>query len=102
MGYKNTTHIVTDGFSNQASEKLYKSNWKELPELAAQRQKGDQCGACAFFAPLNTDWGLCCYVRSEHYLETVFEHFTCRAYVNEGWEAHSFRCPLKEGSHRLR
>jgi hypothetical protein len=95
MVYKNTNHIVTSGFSNQASEKLYKSKWKGIPELAAQHHEGKQCGGCSFFAPLNSDWGICCYSRSQHHLETVFEHFTCGSYVEEGWEAHSFRCPLK-------
>ncbi len=29
-------------------------------------------------------------VDSHHHVETVFEHFTCRSYVREGWGPHSF------------
>ena len=68
MSYKNTDHIVINGFSNQASEKLYRSKWKAMPELAAQHREGKQCGSCSFFAPLNSDWSICCYNRSHHHL----------------------------------
>ncbi len=37
------------------------------------------------------DYGLCCHVEARHHLETVFEHFTRRAFVNDGWDAHTFR-----------
>lgn len=86
----NANHIVTDRWSNPDSERRYREGWPEEPALAAQYSGGNQCGACAYFAPFNADWGLCCCSRSRHVTETVFEHFTCAAYVAEGWGAHSF------------
>jgi hypothetical protein len=86
----NTNHVVTTGFSNEDTERLYASMWRSDPETLEVYQQGFQCGGCSFFAPLNADWGLCAHRRSQFWLETVFEHFTCRRHVNEGWEAHSF------------
>jgi hypothetical protein len=48
------------------------------------------CGGYSSFAPFNADWGLCCHRGSEHRLETVFEHFTCPAFINKGWGPHNF------------
>lgn len=87
----NSNRIVTDRFSNPESQKMYQEHWSEEPETyTGLYQEGYQCGGCAFFAPFNPDWGLCCHPDSRHHLETVFEHFTCPAHVNEGWGAHSF------------
>ncbi len=86
----NENHVVTDKFSNPESERRYRANWPEEPALFAQYEEGGQCGGCAFFAPFSGDWGLCCNPSSRHLTETVFEHFTCAALVNEGWGSHSF------------
>jgi len=80
---RNSNHIVTHGFSNPASEHLYKTVWREEPEAQAKYRSGWDCVGCNFFAALNSDWGVCCYKRSRHYTETVFEHFTCRSHVNK-------------------
>ncbi len=86
----NQNQIVTRGFSNRDSEKLYRKSWPAEPRLAEQHYTGRQCGGCSFFAPFNEDWGLCCHPRSRHRLETVFEHFTCPSFQREGWGPHSF------------
>ncbi|HYE20753.1 MAG TPA: hypothetical protein VEA69_20065 [Tepidisphaeraceae bacterium] len=83
--------IVTDTWSNQATKTLYESEWPDEPALREACREGEkQCGGCSFFAPFNEDWGLCANARSRHHLETVFEHFACPAFVNEGWGPHSF------------
>ena len=87
----NANRIMTDRFSNPQSEQMYREHWPEEPTLYTDHYaQGKQCGGCAFFAPFNADWGLCCHADSRHHLETVFEHFTCPHYVDEGWESHSF------------
>ena len=86
----NENRIVTAGFSNPDSERRYRNQWSDEPKLGAQYEEGGQCGGCAYFAPFNSDWGLCCNGESRHMTETVFEHFTCSALVDEGWGAHSF------------
>ena len=86
----NENHIVTTRFSNGDSERRYREDWPDEPELRLQAEEGGQCGGCGFFAPFNSDWGLCCNPKSRHLTETVFEHFTCSALVNEGWGSHSF------------
>jgi hypothetical protein len=83
-------HIRTDGWSNPESRGLYEDGWPGEPDCRDRHARGDQCGGCTFFAPLNTDWGLCANPASRHHLETVFEHFTCPAQVPEGWGPHSF------------
>ena len=86
----NQNRIITDRWSNDDSKLLYQLHWPDEPALKHQYEEGQQCGGCAFFAPFNFDWGLCCHAKSRHHLETVFEHFTCGSFVNEGWESHSF------------
>ena len=86
----NKNQIITDRWSNEDSQKFYELQWPDEPKVREQYEQGQQCGGCAFFAPFNFDWGLCCYAASRHHLETVFEHFTCPVYIHEGWEAHSF------------
>ena len=86
----NKNKIITDDWSNPASGELYQDQWPDEPELGKQYKEGLQCGGCSFFAPFNSDWGLCCNSSSRHFRETVFEHFTCGNLVNEGWGSHSF------------
>lgn len=86
----NRNSIVTNAFSNAASERMYQASWPEDPDARRMYEDCRQCGGCSFFAALNCDWGVCMHPRSRHHLETVFEHFTCPAHVNEGWGPHSF------------
>lgn len=86
----NRNVIAATGWSNPASAELYTQRWPAEPLLREQCEEGHQCGGCSFFAPLNTDWGLCLNPAARHHLETVFEHFTCPALVAEGWGPHSF------------
>ena len=92
----NYNRISTNGFSNRASTLLYRQEWPNEPEVRQRYRNGQQCGGGSYFAELNEDWGICCHPKSRHHLETVFEHFTCPAYVGEGWGphsfSHSFRC----------
>jgi hypothetical protein len=92
----NENRIITDRWSNEDSKQLYELHWPDEPKLLRLYEQGQQCGGCSFFAPFNLDWGLCCHAASRHHLETVFEHFTCPFFVNEGWEAHSFCQDLGE------
>jgi hypothetical protein len=82
--------IITNDFSNDASRDLYTTCWPDEPACRQLYESGMQCGGCSFYAEFNYDWGLCCHSESRHYLETVFEHFTCSSYVDEGWGPHSF------------
>lgn len=91
--------ISTNGFSNPSSKRLFDQEWPDEPAVRKQCLEGWQCGGCSFFAPLNHDWGICCYQKSRHYLETVFEHFTCPRFIGEGWGAHSFSEPEKGKKH---
>lgn len=86
----NRNVIVTREFSNADSERMYKSGWPDEPATRALYDDGLQCGGCSFYAKFDPDWGLCAHAASRHHLETVFEHFTCPAHVNEGWGPHSF------------
>ena len=87
----NENKIVTNKFSNPSSEKLYREKWPEEPiTFRLYSIEGAQCGGCSFFAGLNSDYGLCCKHGSRHFLETVFEHFTCPEIIREGWGPHSF------------
>ena len=85
----NKNAIITGTWSNDESKRLYELHWPDEPVVKQQYEEGQQCGGCAFFAPFNFDWGLCCHSQSRHFSETVFEHFTCPSVVNEGWDAHS-------------
>jgi hypothetical protein len=76
----NKNQIVTDAFSCRASQKLLDLEWPGEPEVLRQRDKGFQCDSCSSYVAFNRDWGLCSNSRSRHYLETVFEHFTCPSY----------------------
>jgi hypothetical protein len=82
--------ITTDGWSNPESARLYQEQWPDEPDCRGRYARGGQCGGCSFFAPLNSDWGLCLNPASRHRLETVFEHFTCPSHVPEGWGPRSF------------
>src|SRR6476661_4382550 len=86
----NRNVIVTNEFSNPASQQMYKAGWPDEPATKALYKDGSQCGGCSFYAKFNSDWGLCAHAASRHHLETVFEHFTCPNHVNEGWGPHSF------------
>ena len=82
--------IRIDGWSDPTSERIYAARWPDDPACREQHSRGEQCGGCSFFAPLNADWGLCLHPLSRHHLETVFEHFTCPDHMAEGWGPHSF------------
>ena len=86
----NENKVVTNRFANSESERLYRDGWPEEPQCREKYEDGQQCGGCSFYAKFNADYGLCCHRKSRHFTETVFEHFTCPAYVHEGWGPHSF------------
>jgi len=86
----NQNRITTDAFSSPQSAERYRQLWADEPECQRKHENGEQCGGCSFYAKFNFDWGLCCHGKSRHFRETVFEHFTCPAYVHEGWGPHSF------------
>ena len=81
--YKNKNVIWPNGWSNLNSKKLYERGWPSEPQVKKQCDDGFQCGGCSFYAVFDADFGLCCYKKSRHYLETVFEHFTCPDIVYE-------------------
>ncbi|MBI5474817.1 MAG: hypothetical protein HY961_20950 [Ignavibacteriae bacterium] len=86
----NKNSIITETWSNSDSEKMCLNGWPDDPGMKERYKEGEQCGGCSYFAPFNADYGLCCNQKSRHYLETVFEHFSCPTFVNEGWNTHSF------------
>ena len=86
----NANQIKTDDWSNPDSEQLYLDDWPQEPDVRELHEEGLQCGGCSFYAKFNADYGLCCHAGSRHYLETVFEHFTCPVTVQEDWGSHSF------------
>jgi hypothetical protein len=86
----NRNNIITETWSNDASRRMYEAGWPEEPLVARQHENGDQCGGCSFYAKFNLDYGLCGNTESRHHTETVFEHFTCPSFVNDGWGPHSF------------
>jgi hypothetical protein len=92
----NQNLLITEDWSNPDSQALYRANWPTEPDVAKLYDSGFQCGGCAFYAPFNEDFGLCCHRRSRHHRETVFEHFTCALHIEDGWQTHSFseRSPL--------
>jgi hypothetical protein len=87
----NTNTVVRDSWSSPGSRQLYIDGWPTEPAIRQRYESGEQCGCCAFYAPFNYDWGLCCRSSSRHVSETVFEHFTCPEYEHEGWGPHSFK-----------
>ncbi len=87
----NRNHIILGTFSNADSQQRYLAGWPTERAVKANYDSGMQCGACSFFAPFDSDWGLCCHRESRHFTETTFEHFTCPHHDNEGWCAHSFQ-----------
>ena len=93
----NRNAIITNSWSNLDSEALYRAGWPDEPEVRSKYIDGHQCGGCAFFAPFNSNYGLCCNPDARHVTETVFEHFTCPAYTAEGWGPHSFGAPDRFG-----
>ena len=90
MSHENQNLISVDRWSNPATEAIYTSRFQDDPQLQVQHENGNQCGGCSFFASFSADWGLCCHAESRHHLETIFEHFTCKNFVREGWGPHSF------------
>lgn len=92
-GDRNRNQIVTLGFSKKSSEQVYRLDWPDEPLTSALYHHGWQCESCNFYAEFNHDYGLCCQQGSRHYLETVFEHFTCPsyAYARGGDYRHTFR-----------
>ena len=86
----NKNKIITNGFSNRNTEKIYDNLFQSDDKAKQLYERGCQCGSCSYFAELNKDYGLCCYMKSDHYLETIFEHFTCSKHIEENWNAHSF------------
>jgi len=90
----NRNVIVTDDWSNPASRTLYVAQWPDEPDCQIAYREGRQCGGCSFFAAFDREWGLCAHPQSRHWLETVFEHFTCPAQMPEGWGPHSFTADL--------
>jgi len=86
----NQNQIECGKFSNPDSEAMYLEKWPAEYNIRRKYESGLQCGGCSFYAPFNSDWGLCVHPKSRHRFETVFEHFTCPAHVNEGWGSHSF------------
>jgi hypothetical protein len=84
--------VVTDGFSNPESARRFADRFSGEPAWACQCfEDCHQCGGCAFFAPLNLDYGLCCHPDSRHHRKTVIEHFPCPSIADGGWGVHSFR-----------
>lgn len=86
----NQNQIIPNCWSNPDSQRLYEQRWPDDTTCEQYYEAGRQCGGCAFFAAFDSDWGLCAFRDSPHFLETVFEHFTCAQQVDEGWGPHSF------------
>ena len=86
----NKNIIIKDDFSSEQTKNIYLSKFNNNEKSLELYNYGYQCGGCSFFAPLNEDYGICCFKKSIHFTETVFEHFTCSNFIQEGWGAHSF------------
>ena len=103
----NTNSVETQNWSNPNSQYFFENGWPNDPGLFDKYQQGIQCGSCSFFASFNDHWGLCCFEKSRHFKETIFEQFTCPSQINEGWGPHSFsansedhcQCEAEEEDH---
>jgi hypothetical protein len=82
---QNKNQITIGKFSNETTEHEHRQ------KTAGDKWIEDQCGRCSFFAPLNQDWGLCCFNKSKYFTETINKHFGCERHIEEGWQAHSFQ-----------
>lgn len=77
-----TNKVVNKGFSNPDTRNLY----EQRPSIDDRIR----CISCSFYGKLHSYYGLCCYRRSNFYLETLFRYFGCDKYVSESRTFHSF------------
>jgi len=70
----NRNRLVTEGWSSEASRVLFRSCWRDdrdEAEIRGQVARDETCKNCAYFGPLDQEWGLCLSPRSRHRLETL-------------------------------
>ena len=79
--YKNKNVIYVNEFSNPEALKIYKSSFEIRPDIKKIVDQGRDCCLCKYYLAFDQNWGLCSNRRSEFYLNTIFEHFSC---VNHG------------------
>ncbi len=72
-----TNTIKTDTWSNPAAEDWFDNKWEGEPEILNLFEEGSRCIRCVHFQAFNENWGLCFQKASRHYLETIFNSFTC-------------------------
>lgn len=81
----NTNRVEENGFSNPKARELYELRWPDEPHIQERYEECDQCGGCAFFAAINSDWGICLHKKSRHCLEKVFNTFFVQVmYMKDG------------------